>query len=102
MEKKRYYKTRVRAKGQVTIPNQVREMLNIEEGDGLIFYIKEGRVTVEREQTVDPEQTWFWSERWQRMEHAAQADIDSGRVSQYDTIDEALDALQGQTGDAED
>jgi antitoxin MazE len=102
MEKRRYYKTRVRAKGQVTIPNQVREVLQVEEGDGLIFYVKEGRVMVEREQTVDPEQAWFWSERWQEMERAAQADIDSGLVRQYHSVDEALDALSGQAGDAED
>ncbi len=102
MEKPGYYKTRVRAKGQVTIPNQVRELLNVAEGDGLIFYVKEGRVIVEREQTIDPEQAWFWSERWQQMERTAQSDIDSGREKQYNSVDEALDALKGQEGDAED
>ncbi len=102
MEKPGYYKTRVRAKGQVTIPNQIRELLNVAEGDGLIFYVKEGRVVVEREQTIDPEQAWFWSERWQQLERAAQSDIVSGRVTQYRSVEEALDALKGQEGDAED
>lgn len=99
---KTYYKSRVRAKGQITLPNQVRELLNIDEGDGVIFYIREGRVVIERERTIDPDQAWFWSERWQQMEHAAQSDIDSGHVTHYNAIEEALDALKGQDEDAED
>ena len=27
---------------------------------------------------TNPDQAWFWSERWQRMEQEAQADIDAG------------------------
>jgi AbrB family looped-hinge helix DNA binding protein len=99
---KTYYKSRVRAKGQITLPNPVRELLNLDEGDGVIFYVREGRVVIERERTIDPEQAWFWSERWQQMERAAQSDIDSGRVTQYSSIEEALDALKGQDEDAED
>lgn len=102
MAKASYFKSRVRAKGQITLPNQIRELLNIAEGDGVIFYVREGRVVVEREQTIDPDQAWFWSERWQQEERAAQSDIDSDRVQQYNSIEEALDALKGQEGDAED
>jgi len=28
-------------------------------------------------------QAWFWSERWQRLEGEAQADIDAGRVRHF-------------------
>lgn len=96
------YKSRVRAKGQITLPNPVRKLLNLGEGDGVIFYVREGRVVIEREQNIDPEQAWFWSERWQQMERAAQSDIDSGRVTEYNSIEEALDALKGQDEDAKD
>jgi antitoxin MazE len=102
MRKTTYFKSRMRSKGQITVPNQIRELLNIGEGDGIIFYVRDGRVVIEREQTIDPEQAWFWSERWQQMEHAAQSDIDSGRVIQYNSIEEALDDLKGQDDDAED
>ncbi len=56
---------------------------------------------IEREQTIDPEQSWFWSERWQQLERAAQSDIDSGRVMQYDSVEEALDALKRLEDDKE-
>lgn len=41
----------------------------------------------------NPEQAWFWSDRWQELERQAQADIDAGRVTDFETIDEALAAL---------
>ncbi len=57
---------------------------------------------MEREQTIDPEQVWFCAERWQQMERSAQSDIDSDRVYEYNSIEEALNALKGREGEAED
>lgn len=102
MEQKSVYKARLRSKGQTTIPNQVREALNIEEGDDILFYLKEGRVYVERAQTIDPEQAWFWSERWQKLERKAQNDIENGRVVRHANIDDAIAALGGRESDADD
>ncbi|MFU8773057.1 MAG: AbrB/MazE/SpoVT family DNA-binding domain-containing protein [Anaerolineales bacterium] len=88
------YKSRLRGKGQVTIPGEVRERLNAEEGDDLIFRVDEGgRILVERAITIPADQVWFWSERWQRLEREAQADIDAGRVRHYRDIEEATSDL---------
>jgi AbrB family looped-hinge helix DNA binding protein len=88
------YKSRLRNKGQVTVPQEIRKLLGAEEGDDLLFYTDEGgKVVVSRAQVIDPEQTWFWSERWQRMEKEAQADLENGRVVEYSSIAEALAAL---------
>jgi antitoxin PrlF len=95
MNTKAYYKARLRAKGQVTIPPEVRTVLNLNEGDDLFFSItEEGRVVIDRVQIVPPDQTWFWTERWQQMEQAALADIEAGRVQRYGDVDKALDALE--------
>jgi AbrB family looped-hinge helix DNA binding protein len=89
------YKARLRAKGQVTLPSEVREILSAEEGDDLIFRVDEtGKVIVERAITIPAEQAWFWTERWQRMEREAQADIDAGRVQHYSGVEEAIDELE--------
>jgi AbrB family looped-hinge helix DNA binding protein len=91
---KTIYKSRLRNKGQVTVPQEIRTLLGAEEGDDLLFSTdKAGRVVVSRAQIIDPEQTWFWSDRWQRMEHEAQADIEAGRIVEYTNIAEALAAL---------
>ena len=29
---------------------------------------------------IPPDQAWFWTERWQRMEQEAQADIEAGSL----------------------
>ncbi len=107
MPEQTYFKTRLRKKGQITVPNQVREILSVEEGDDLAFYVsKSGKVMVDRLQTIPPDQAWFWTERWQKMEREAQADIDAGRVQQFDDVEAALEWLHGiaesETANAQD
>lgn len=90
-----YVKSRLRARGQVTLPNEVREILMVQEGDDLIFSLDEhGRVVVDRARVIPPEQAWFWTERWQEMERAAQADIDAGRIRSTQSVDEYITELE--------
>jgi hypothetical protein len=42
---------------------------------------------------VPADQTWFWSERWQRVEREAKADVAARRVAVTDGPDEFLDEL---------
>jgi antitoxin MazE len=91
---KSIYKTRLRTKGQSTVPQEIRNLLGAEEGDDLLFYADDvGRVVVSRDQIIDPEQAWFWNDRWQRMEQEAQADLEAGRVVEYSSVTEVLAAL---------
>lgn len=95
MEAKKLYKSRLRKKGQVTLPNEVRKILSISEGEDLIFQVDENdRIVIERAISIPADQAWFWTERWQRMEREAQADIDSGRVHRYTDVDEAISSLE--------
>ena len=93
-EKNYYFKSRVRAKGQVTIPPKIREVLGAEPGDNLIFHVKGERVIIEREKTIDAEQAWFWSERWQKMEREAEEDIRAGHVHRYSNVEDAIEELE--------
>ncbi len=99
-----FYKTRLRNKGQITVPVEIRDLLQAEEGDDLLFSTDDqGRVIITRARTISPDQAWFWSERWQRLEHAAQADLNAGRMVEFSNISEALAALdQIEANDAED
>jgi len=95
MAERSFYKSRLRNKGQITVPSEVRSALGAEEGDDLIFYTDEhGRIVLSRALMIPPEDAWFWSERWQHLEHESQADIDAGRVKSFDTINKALDYLE--------
>jgi len=95
-----FYKSRLRTKGQITVPSEIRSMLGAEEGDDLIFSTDEnGRVMISRAQIIPPDQAWFWSERWQRMEKEAQADIEAGRVYEFDDLEHALTSLEQTNGE---
>jgi AbrB family looped-hinge helix DNA binding protein len=99
------YKTRLRPKGQITIPPEIRSLLGVGDGDDLLFSTDEsGRVLISRAQIIPPEQAWFWSERWQKMEHEAEADLANGRVTEFTDLSTALNHLDGlaQESDAED
>ena len=90
-----FFKTRLRAKGQVTLPGEIRELLELREGDDLLFYLDEkGQVVVERARVIPPDQAWFWTERWQRLEREAQANIEVGQVHRYEDVDKAIEALE--------
>ena len=100
-----FYKTRLRTKRQITLPDGVTNILSAEIGDDLIFTTNEhGQVIIEKAQTIRPDQAWFWKERWQRLEREAQADIDAGRVSRHASADDAISNMEGliNAGDRDD
>jgi AbrB family looped-hinge helix DNA binding protein len=99
---KTIYKTRLRNKGQITVPSEVRQILGAEEGDDLLFSADEsGRIIISRAQIIPPDQAWFWSQRWQQLEREAQADLQAGRVLEFADAQAALAAL-GQLDNASD
>ena len=89
-----FYKSRLRNKGQITVPSEGRQVLGVGEGDDLLFSVDEhGRILVSRAQIIPPDQAWFWNERWQHLEKAAQADLETGAVVEFDNIEAAIAAL---------
>jgi hypothetical protein len=40
------------------------------------------------------DQAWFWSSRWQEMEHEADEDLASGRYQDFATDEEFFDSLE--------
>ena len=97
MERKNFYKIRMRHKGQITVPGEIRSILGVEEGDDVVFHLDEqGRVIIERARTIPPDQAWFWTERWQQMEKEAQDDIDAGRIMEHHSIEDLINDLDAQ------
>jgi antitoxin PrlF len=102
---KPFYKTRLRPKGQITVPPEIRTLLGVGEGDDLLFSTDEnGRVVISRAQVIPPEQAWFWSEHWQKLEREAEADIANGRLTEPADLSSALNSLDAlaKASDAED
>ena len=43
----------------------------------------------------EPDQTYFWTEEWQKGEREADEDIAAGRVQHFDSADDAITFLRG-------
>lgn len=86
--------TRVRTKGQITIPEEIRRTMRLEEGDLVDVAIEEGSIVLRPKKLIEASQAWFWSDAWQAGEHEASADISAGRLTRFESDDEFLRSLE--------
>jgi AbrB family looped-hinge helix DNA binding protein len=85
------FRTNVRAKGQITLPEEIRRAAKLEEGDLLEIEVQdEGVIVLRPVGTIDRDQAWFWTEEWQRREREASEDIKAGRTIKFDSGEELL------------
>ena len=85
--------TRVRAKGQVTIPREIRERAQLEEGDPVeVEMVPEG-ILLRPQKVIDASQAWFWSPAWQEGEREASRDIAERRVDVAKSGEDFLESL---------
>lgn len=77
-------RARLRHKGQLTLPAEVRDALHVGEGDEVEFTVTEsGEVVLRGMTSVPADQRWFWAERWQAGEREAAGQIAAGQVDVY-------------------
>jgi AbrB family looped-hinge helix DNA binding protein len=84
---------KLRPKGQITIPDEVRRAVHLQEGDYLAVSIRGDAIVLEPKTVVDTSQAWFWKKDWQAGEREASADIDAGRTKRYQSDAEFLESL---------
>lgn len=84
---------RVRAKGQVTIPREIRERAHLQEGDPVEIEIVPEGILLKPQKVIDATQAWFWTPEWQAGEREASLDITAGRVDVFETDQDFLDSL---------
>jgi AbrB family looped-hinge helix DNA binding protein len=87
-------RAQLRAKGQVTLPAQVRRALQLKEGDEVEFTVgPDGQVALRGLTVIPTDQRWFWTQEWQEGEREASAAIAAGKTTSYDNTEEFLAAL---------
>lgn len=87
-------RAQLRKKNQLTMPPEVREALQLSEGDEVEFTVTpEGQVTLRGWTTIPTDQRWFWTEEWQAGEREASAAIAAGETTIYDSDEDFLAAL---------
>jgi antitoxin PrlF len=88
-------RTTLRAKGQLTLPDDVRKAARLEEGDLIeVVVIESGEVILRPLVAVDRSQAWFWTPEWQAGEREATEQARRGEGELFKTGDDFLDSLR--------
>ena len=84
----------IRAKGQLTIPADIRERANLQEGDPVEIEVVPEGILLRPQKVIDATQAWFWAASWQAREAEAEADLTAGRFERFESDDELLSAFR--------
>jgi len=87
-------RTTLRARGQLTLPEEIRAAARLEEGDLLDAEITADGILLRPQKLIDATQAWFWDPSWQAGERDADADRRAGRIETFES-GEALVAELG-------
>ena len=87
-------RTTLRAKGQLTLPEDIRSAARLEEGDLLEAEITPDGILLRPQKLIDTTQAWFWNPSWQAGEREADADRAVGRVENFDSGEEFIAGLR--------
>ena len=87
------FRATIRTKGVVTIPQEVRREVKLEEGDEVMVSVRDGEVVLTPAAVVPRDQAWFWTSGWQAGEAQADADIAAGRITRHTTDADFLASL---------
>ena len=77
----------LRAKGQLTLPEEIRSAARLEEGDLLDAEITADGILLRPQKLIDATQAWFWEPGWQAGEREADTDRRSGRSESFESSD---------------
>jgi antitoxin PrlF len=84
-------RTTLRAKGQLTLPDDVRKAAKLQEGDLIEAEVTDnGEVILRPLATVDRSQAWFWTPEWQAGEREA---TEQGRQDEGELFENSADFL---------
>jgi hypothetical protein len=72
---------KIRPQGQIRLPKKMLASLKIDSGDHMEVDLSEGQKVLKPRKLIDPTQSWYWTEEWQKKEAEAEEDSKMGRVS---------------------
>ena len=88
------HKIFVQKRNLISIPRDIREQLNILEGDVLDIRLVDNRIIIEPMKLVPSSQAYFWFDKTQKDMLEAQKNIESGEVREFENIEEFLEGIE--------
>ena len=81
----------VQGRGLIAIPTAIRRRLGLDQPGAQVEVIeREGEIVLRPHVAVPADQAWFWTERWQQLEHEADDAIGTGHVTIVEGVEELL------------
>jgi len=87
-------RTTLRAKGQLTLPDEIRKAAHLDEGDLLDAVLTADGILLRPQKLIDATQAWFWSPEWQAGEREADSDRAANRIESFSSDEELIGALR--------
>jgi AbrB family looped-hinge helix DNA binding protein len=84
----------LRAKGQLTLPEEIRKAAHLEEGDLLEAELTDEGILLRPQKVIDASQAWYWTPEWREGEREADAQLAAGEGESFHSGEEFLEALQ--------
>jgi len=84
----------LRARGGFTIPQEVRDQLQLEEGDQVIVSVRDGSIVLTPASVIPRDQEWFWTPEWQAKEAEADSELARGEGTLHTSEAAFLAALE--------
>ena len=82
----------VQKRGVIALPPGLRERHGLNEAGAQVELAEraDGVIELRPKVAIPAEQRWFWTDRWQKMEHEADADIAAGRVERFESAEDFI------------
>ena len=94
-------RAKLRAKAQLTLPEEIRRALHISEGDEVEFAVHDdGTITVRGYVSIPTDQAWFFTPQWLAGEREADVQIAAGRGTVHESADGMFAHLDALAADA--
>lgn len=87
-------RTTLRAKGQLTLPDEIRRAAHLEEGDLLDAELTPDGILLRPQKLIDATQAWFWTPEWQAGEREADGDRAAATIQTFQSGEEFVGALR--------
>ena len=84
----------IRQNYQVTLPAELRERLGLRIGDLLEIAVKGYKLILTPKRTVDLDEAWFWSKKWQEAEREVEEHAKAGRVKRARSAEDLIRKLK--------
>lgn len=83
----------VKSKAQITLPNNIRQILGIKQGDYLEAKVKNNQIILIPKAMVDKLPTVTLSQKGEKMLKKALEDVKKGRVKKFNNIEDLIKDL---------